>query len=178
VIVFLRFIGVVNAAIWLGTSIFFSFGAGPALFSGDMRALLGANNFPYYSGAIARIVLSSYFHFHVACGIIALLHLMAEKLYLGRPPSKFITSLLIGILTITMIGGLWMQPKMHDLHVAAYATKATPAERVAAMHSFRAWHGASQIINLFIICGILIYAWRVNNPPDTTTFVRPGKFGG
>lgn len=173
--VLLRFIGIVNAAIWLGTAIFFSFGAGPALFSNEMRGLLGENNFPYFSGAIARIVLKSYFHFHVACGVIALLHLGAERLYLGRRRSNFTTGLLVSLLTIILLGGLWMQPKMHELHLRAYAQKATTAQRTTAMHSFRVWHGVSQMINLLIIGGIVIYVWRVNNPPDPTRFVRPGQ---
>jgi len=178
VIGFLRFIGIVNAAIWLGAAIFFSFGAGPAIFSGAMRTLLGENNFPYFSGAIARIILNSYFHFNVACGVIALLHLGAEKLYLGRPPSKFTLGLLAGMLAITLAGGLVLQPKMHKLHDRMYSQKLSADDRAAAKHSFVMWHGVSQVINLFVIGGIVLYVWRVNNPPDTTRFVRPGKFGG
>jgi len=178
VIGFLRFIGIVNAAIWLGAAIFFSFGAGPAIFSGDMRDLLGGNNFPYFSGAIARIILKSYFHFNLAYGIVALLHLAAEKLYLGRPTSKFTVGLLVGLLAIILAGGFLLQPKMHKLHDRMYSPKLTADARAAATHSFHVWHGISQVINLFVIGGLVIYVWRVNHPPDTTRFVRPGKFGG
>jgi hypothetical protein len=179
VIGLLRFVGIVNAAIWLGAAIFFTFGAGPAIFSGDMRTLLGANNFPFFSGAIARIILNSYFHFQIACGVVALLHLAAGKLYLGRPVSKFTVGLLTSLLAITLLGGFWLQPKMHDLHVRGYSPKVSVGERATAMHSFRVWHGISQVINLFVIGGIIVYVWRVNNPPNPTQFVRPGsKFGG
>jgi hypothetical protein len=179
VIGFLRFIGLVNAAIWLGTSVFFSFGAGRAVFSSDMRTLLGENNFPFFSGAIAYIILQSYFHFSVICGVIALLHLGAEKLYLGRHRSSFTVYLLVSLVAVTLAGGLLLQPKLHDLHDKMHSQRVSPEDRAAATHTFRVWHGFSMIVNLFVIGGIVIYTWRVNNPPDPTRFVvPPSKFGG
>ncbi|HEX4343908.1 MAG TPA: DUF4149 domain-containing protein [Verrucomicrobiae bacterium] len=178
-IVFLRFIGIINAAIWLGTSIFMTLGVAPAIFfSPGMHAFLGERNFNFYAGQIAYVFFKSYFTFHIVCALVGLAHLMAEKLYLGRPASKFTSGLLITLLTITLISGLWLQPKMHGLLARGYSSQATPGERAAAMHSFGAWHGGAQILNLFIICGIVIYVWRVNNPPDPTLFVTPGKFRG
>jgi len=169
----------VNAAIWLGASIFMTAGIAPAIFlSHDMHAFLGEKNFIFYAGQVAHALFKPYYAFQIGCALVALAHLFAEKLYLGRPTSKFTSGLLMTLLAISLASGLWMQPKMHDLQVRSYAAQATPADRAAAMHSFRAWHGTSQIVNLFIICGILIYTWQVNNPPDTTKFVRPGKFGG
>ena len=37
----LRFVGILNAAVWFGTAIFFSFGAGLVPFSPEMKTLLG-----------------------------------------------------------------------------------------------------------------------------------------
>src|SRR6266496_2641930 len=54
VIGFLRFLGILNAGVWLGAAIFFTFGAGPALFSQETQNLLGPKNYPYFSGAIAQ----------------------------------------------------------------------------------------------------------------------------
>jgi len=59
VIGFLRCIGLLNAAIWFGAGIFFTFGAGPAIFSSDMQKLLEAY-YPSYSGMIAQIVIARY----------------------------------------------------------------------------------------------------------------------
>jgi hypothetical protein len=40
-------------------------------------SVLGAMNFPFFSGAVAQIVLGRYFHLDVVCAVIAL-HLSAE----------------------------------------------------------------------------------------------------
>jgi hypothetical protein len=78
---FLRFIGVINAAVWLGTVVSYTLGANPACFSADMKTALriGPGD-SYYTGAIAQVVMSSYYHIALACAIIALLHLLAEWL--------------------------------------------------------------------------------------------------
>src|SRR5262245_44801334 len=78
VIGFLRFIGIINAAIWLGGSVFFALFAEPAIFSPAMLTLLEAKNFPYFSGAIAQILAERYYHFHLTCAVIAFLQLLAE----------------------------------------------------------------------------------------------------
>ena len=143
-----------------------------------MRALLGANNFAYFSGAIAGIVLRRYFYFHLVCGIVALLHLFAERLYLGRTSSKSSLGLLIGLLTLIVIGGGFMQPRLRQLHDRAHAVNVQPVVREAAARSFRVWHAVAQVANLLVIGGVIIYVWRVNNPADTTRFVSPfQKFG-
>ena len=174
VIGFLRFVGIMNAAIWLGGAVFFTFGAGPAVFSDNMRALLGANNFPYFSGAIAGIILKRYFYFHLICNVVALLHLFAERLYLGRTSSKSSLGLLVGTLTLIIIGGGFMQPRLRQLHDRAHAVNAQSVVREAAAR----WHTVAQVANLLVIGGIIVYVWRVNNPADTTRFVSPfQKFG-
>jgi len=168
-----------NAAIWLGGAFFFTFGAGPAIFSDSMQALLGANNFPYFSGAIAGIILKRYFYFHLICNILALLHLFAERLYLGRTSSKSSLGLLIGMLTLIIIGGGFMQPRLRQLHNRAHAVNAQPVVKEAAKRSFKVWHVVAEVVNLLVIGGVMVYVWRVNNPADTTRFVSPfQKFGG
>jgi len=59
VIGFLRIVGILNAAVWFGAAVFFTFGAGFAPFSAEMKRLLGSNNYPYFSGAIAQILINS-----------------------------------------------------------------------------------------------------------------------
>jgi hypothetical protein len=178
VIGFLRFVGVMNAAVWLGAAVFFTFGAGPALFSDDMRKLLGEANHPYFSGAIAQIVLVRYFHLHLVCGIVAALHLLAEALYLGRPAQKLSLGLLGFLLFITLASGFWLQPKVSGLHVTRYAVNAPAAQREASARSFRVWHGVSQFLNVLMMGGLVVYVWRVANPSDTLRFVSPAKFRG
>lgn len=173
---FLRFVGILNAAVWFGSAIFFTFGAGLAPFSAEMKTLLGPNNYPYFSGAIAQILIARYFHFQLACSLIACLHLVAEWLYLGKFPQKLQVGLLIGLCSAALLGGYWLQPRLHALHAIKYAVNTPPEIRAAADRSFRAWHGVSQVINLLLVGGLAAYLWRAANPSDPTRFVSAVKF--
>jgi hypothetical protein len=178
VIGFLRFIGILNAAIWLGGAVFFTFGAGQVPFSDSMKELL-QTNYNYFSGAIAQLLIGKYFALHILCGVIALAHMGAEWLYLGRPARKSTLILLLALFGFGLLGSLWLQPKMKRLHLLKY----TPAEltqevRDQATRSFRIWHGTSQVLNLFVLGGLCVYAWRANNPPDPTRFVSSMQFRG
>ncbi|HKI69044.1 MAG TPA: hypothetical protein VKA67_05605, partial [Verrucomicrobiae bacterium] len=120
-----------------------------------------------------------YFYFHLICNILALLHLFAERLYLGRTSSKSSLGLLIGMLTLIIIGGGFMQPRLRQLHNRAHAVNAQPVVKEAAKRSFKVWHVVAEVVNLLVIGGVMVYVWRVNNPADTTRFVSPfQKFGG
>jgi hypothetical protein len=57
----LRAIGLLNLSIWFGAGIYFTVSAGPAAFSQDMKDLLGPTNYPYFSGAIAQLMIGRFF---------------------------------------------------------------------------------------------------------------------
>jgi hypothetical protein len=176
VIGFLRFLGILNAGIWLGAAIFFSFGAGPALFSQETQNLLGPKNYPYFSGAIAQIVIARYFRLQVICCFVALVHVLAEWLYCGKSPRRLRLSLLAGLVVVSLLGDYWLQPKLKDLHATKYSVSATLEKREAASQSFRAWHGISQSVNLLMLAGLITYLWRLANPPDEPRFLNTAKF--
>jgi len=169
-------VGVLNAAVWLGGAIFFTFGAGLVPFSAEMKDLLGPNNYPYFSGAIAQLFIARYFHFQLVCCVVAVLHLLAEWLYLGRFPRKLQAGLLIGLCSAVLVGGYWLQPKLKALHATKYAVNPRPETREAAGRSFRAWHGVSQVVNLVLVGGLAAYLWRAANPSDPTRYVSAVKF--
>lgn len=172
----LRFVGILNAAVWFGAAIFFTFGAGLAPFSEDMQNLLGPRNAPYFSGAIAEILIARYFRFQMVCSVIAALHLLAEWLYLGKYPHKLQVALLIGLASATFIGGYWLQPRMSLLHATKYGVNTRPEVREAAGRSFKTWHGVAQVVNLLMVGGLTVYLWRATNPSDPTRFLSAGKF--
>jgi hypothetical protein len=176
VIGFLRFVGVLNAAVWFGASVFFTFTAGSAPFSAEMKGLLGENNFPYFSGAIAQVLIARYYQLQVVCAVVAVLHLLAEWLYLGKRPGQWQSGLLIGLCLAALIGGYWFQPKLKGLHAAKYGLKVQPEARATAARSFRTWHGVSQVINMLAVAGLAAYLWRTANPSDPTRFVSSVKF--
>ena len=165
----------VNAAVWFGAGVFFTFAGGPAVFSDDMKTLLGPNNFPYFSGAIAQVLIARYFMLQLVCAGIAVAHLLAEWLYLGRPLQRFATWLLLFLLSLSLVGDLWMQPKIKRLHRAKYAVNATLLSRETAAHSLRAWHGVAQAVNLLMLAGLVTYLWRVTYVEDATQFLATTK---
>jgi hypothetical protein len=171
----LKFVGILNAAVWFGAAVFFTFGTGRAPFSPEMKALLGADNYPYFSGAIAQILIARYFRLQLICGTIAVLHLLAEWLYLGKAPQKVRLGLLLGLCAACLMGAVWLQPKLKGLHAAKYGTNTRPALREAASRSFRTWHGVSMGLNLLVVGGLVVYLWGVANPADPTRFVSSFK---
>ena len=178
---FLRFIGVSNAAIWLGAVFFCLLEVRPSLFSPEMETLLGAGNssfFPYLSGAVAQIVWTRCCEFQIVCAGIAWLHALAEWLYLGRPSRRFSFGLLAVLLALAIFGAAWVQPRVKATLRAARHPTVQVAEREAAAKSLRAWQSSSDVLDLAAIGGLLVYLWRVANPKDAARFVSSVKFRG
>lgn len=174
----LRFVGLANAAVWLGGAVFYTLGIAPALVSQAIVDVLRPENFPYFSGAIAQVVLTRYFHLHLACATVALLHLGVEWLYLGRATRRFWTLLLMALFGASLIGAFWLTPKLRDLHRSRSLVKAAPGQREAAAKSFRVWQGFFQGLNVLMIAGVAVYFWRAAHPPDELRFVGSTKIRG
>lgn len=174
----LRFVGVANAGVWLGSLIVYTLAVAPALGSRDMAGILGAKNFPYFSGAIEQLVLTRYFHLQLTCATVALLHLLVEWLYLGRALRRFWTYLLVTLFWIAVIGSFLLGPRLRELHRGQYLLDAKPAAREAAAESFRLWNGVYQSLNVFLMVGVALYFWRVAHPPDELRFVGSSKIRG
>ena len=179
-ILVIRFIGVMNAAIWLGAVVFFTFAAAPAFFTGEIKTL-GLH--PFWPGAMAQLVLARFFYLQYVCGAIAMAHLLAEWVYLGRPLSRLTLGILIGLLCIGFVGGLGLQPKLKRLNLVKYSmseeykpAKIPDEERIAANKSFRVWHGVASSINLLALAGLVVYFWRVTHPTDNLRFVSATQF--
>lgn len=173
---FLRVVGVANAAVWFGTVVFYSFAAAPALSADDVRDVLGDRNFPYFGGAISQVLLARYFQVNVACAVIALLHLLAERLYLGRSAKRAWTVVTLALFGISLLGAAWLEPKLRDLHRARHLVNAAPAQREMAARSYRVWHGVFYGLNVFLLGGVAGCLWRATHPPDELRFVGSPKF--
>lgn len=171
----LRFIGIMNAAIWLGGTVYFSFVAGKLPFSTEMQTLLGAQSFPYYSGAIAQLGFAKYFTFHLVCGVIALVHLTADWLYQERRNRPLVVGIVVAIFVATLLGAFVFQPKMKLLHKQKYAPNYSQAARDAAAKSFKRWHAVSMTLNLLILGGLVVHTAQMARPPEIARFVRPAR---
>lgn len=165
-----------NAAVWFGASLFFTFGVAPAFFTPEMKQILGE----VYNGVVAQMVLERYFILQYWCGGIALAHLLAEWVYLGKPLHRLTVGLLLGLFAASLLGGLWLQPKLKKLHQIKYGRSelSTPAQKAQAGKSFSAWHGTASVINLLALGGLAVYAWRVTSPGQGPRFISANKFRG
>lgn len=164
-----------NAALWFGAAVFFTFGASPAAVSPQVQSLLGQNNYPFFSVAIGQVMAMRYFHWHLVCSLVALLHLMAEWLYFGKYPRRIWLGLVLGLCLIGVIQAYGLQPRLQQLHRLQFS-RARPELRHAAGRSFRAWHTVSTVLDLLMVAGLAVYVWRVANPSNPMRFVSASKF--
>ena len=175
----LRFIGILNAAVWFGAAVFFTFGIAPAFFTPEMKRLFGGPSpaADYYSGMIAQLVLSRYFALHYCCGAIALAHQLAEWVYLGKALQRLTFSVLIGVLVLNLTGGLWLKPRLSELNKVRYgrSEQYSAAQRQQAIETFPTWHMISMLVNLGVLVGLGTFAWRIVMPANGPRFVS-GKF--
>ncbi len=160
----LRFVGVTNAAVWLGGCVFFSLAAAPAIFQPEMRRLFQ----DYYTGVVAQFMQERYISFQLVCGAVALSHALLEWLLDKRERRLLMPLLLAGLYGITLAGALWFLPSLKGFRQAKYLAP-TVQERQQAATSFRAWHSLSQGLNLLMLGGLTFYFWRtVTRPPPAS----------
>lgn len=175
---FLRLLGVLNAGVWLGGNVFFAVVISPALNSTGMKAVIPANSFSYFAPKIGLVLVSSHFAFSIVCAIIALLHLLLEWMYLGRPSRKFSFSLLAALLLFGLIGANELQPRLLKLHNLRYNASVSAGEREAASKSYRNLSFTLIFLDWCAIGGLLTYFSRLTNPSPPSRFVSSVKFRG
>ena len=160
----LRFIGLLNAAVWLGAMVLFTAFVGPALFSPEVKMLVGRSE--WLPGAIAQILVERYMTLQQWCAIIALIHLIFDWLYTGKIFAKSSMFILLICLGIALAGTRLLAPQMKQLHVMKYSPQSAAAQREHATRNFRILHGTSQVTNLLALCGVLFYYWRLSVGPQ------------
>ncbi len=178
-LVVLRFIGIFNAAIWLGAAVFFTFIVAPGIFSPEMKRIFAPAGAPlgdYYLGLIAQNLIGRFFALNLICGVIALIHFFAEMVYTGKSFRRFTVSLLLLILTFGLLGAFVFTPRIKAVHHVKY--RGSPVERPAAEKQMARLHAVSATGNLISLIALLIYTWQVTNPLEHTRFVSAQKFRG
>jgi hypothetical protein len=168
----LRFVGILNAAIWCGSAVFLTIGL-PAVFSPELKKLLTVPGV----GLVAQAVVARFFILQYCCGAIALVHLTAEWLYAGRSPLRGNLGLVIALLAIALAGGLWAQPRMRSLHNDKYFGRSA-ALQAQAGREFALWHGVSEAVNVLVLGGLVVYLWRVSASSEHPRFANFNKIRG
>lgn len=165
-----------NAAVWLGAAVFCSTGLLVALNSREAVALIGSAYFAQVTGALTQIIFIRLFQLQVLCAILAWVHLVAEWMYLGRIPRRIWVGLMTLLFSLSLLGSIWLCPKLARLHRAQYATNLTTEQRATGQRSFKIWDSVFQAVNVFLIGGVTVYFWRVTHAQDEPRFVSPSKF--
>lgn len=168
--------GVLNAAVWLGAVVFCSTALLVAMNSREAASLMGPQYFAQVSGALTQIIFTRLFHLQVLCAILAWMHLVAEWMYLGRIPRRIWVGLMTLLFSLSLLGSLWLCPKLNRLQRVQYLPNLTATQREAARHNFNVWDSVFQVVNVFLIGGIAVYFWRVTHSQDEPRFVSPAKF--
>jgi len=119
---------------------------------------------------VAMVLFKRFFMLQYFCGAVAILHLLAEKLYLGRALPRFGTTLVIVLLAFGLLGGLWLQPHMEGLRHTKYFGQ-TQQQKEQAGHAFGIWHGLSEFANFVVLGGLLVHLVRVSRSAG------PGRYG-
>ena len=169
---FLRLVGILNAAVWVGSVFFFTFAAAPAFFSKEMAEILPRS----HAGAAAQVIIYRYFLLQLWCAGIALAHLVAEWLYSGRPFKRLTLILLMSLFLLNILGAFVLLPKMKELHIKKYSVQTSADVKASATRSFRILHVTSTLVNLLVIPGVLVYLWQVTKPVNTARFTSVNRF--
>jgi hypothetical protein len=179
VIGLLRFLGLVNAAVWFGAAFFFVFAADPATTGSEaMRQLLGERSFPYFSLAISQVIGARFFAWFLVCALLAMVHMGAEWLYFGKYPRRFWLLLIFGLFLGGLTQSYGLQPKIKRLLLVEHGPNTPADQRDSAARAVRLWRAVSTSLNVVLLGGLAIYLWRVANPPDEMRFVGASGFPG
>lgn len=167
---FLRYVGLFNAALWLGAAVGYSLCTAPVFSSAALEELLGPKNFPYFSVAIGQMPAVRFYYLCLVCGVVALLHLGAEWIHLGKMPRRRWLAAVLGLFCIALFETAWLQPKLSREHAVRFALNSTEAERTAAARSFTVWLRVSGGLNALMLGCLGLYFWRQGTRAEPPPF--------
>lgn len=156
----LRTLQLAVVATWLGASVFLTFFVGPALFSPEVLRVIPK----YHAGRVAQVVLGQFFWLQLACGSAALLISLVGWAFGGARQRPWATVTLLGIVSVVLVVGQTLPPRMERWHAILYAPNTTPAQKSEAQASFRRLHGISQVANLVVMIGVTLYFLQLTRP--------------
>jgi hypothetical protein len=164
----LKFIGITNAGIWLGVIVYHICVVGPVFGSDEMVRLLRSPH------AIASSLLEEkrFYLTLITCNFIAIIHLIAEWLYMGRAMvSSTVTTLALLLLSGILSAGA-IQPYRSQMHLTAYVSEEEVQKRNATK-DYQLWSGIQGVLNIAMLSGVGFYFFRVSTREDKVkTFLK------
>ena len=172
VISFLRFVGVMNAAVWLGGSAFHLFAAAPFFGSEAVRWLLG----DLHASGTGLMLWQRFYLLQYLCMGIAWLHLLAEWVYLGRGVSRFNGWVLSAILCIAVTSHAEMSLAVEKAHWNRRNARVTAEERDRAARVYPLWSGVWTATNAVLGLAVLAFSWRTLTASHGPRFMTQTRF--
>jgi hypothetical protein len=172
----MRFIGVMNAAVWFGGTLFFTVAISPFFSGSELVRILSET----YSTLAGHLLADRYYALQYWCGALAVAHLLAEWVYLGRALQRLTLWALIAAFLLGFVGGLVIHPRIKHYHQHRYgrAEAFTPAQKAQGTRSYGVWTKTAFGFQVVALGCIAIYTWRMLNPPVGPRFVPTNKFRG
>jgi len=150
-----QLVSTLNAAVWLGAAVLFTFIAGPAFFDPALKDILPKPE----DGIAARFLIGRFTAFQIACACVAVITLLVDWRMGGGQFPCAQALLLGGIILLITAAILWLTPQLDALHQVKYAEHfgktATAVESDTAAKAFGRLHGLSMISNLLVLIGLL-----------------------
>lgn len=185
VIAFLRFIGLMNAAVWFGAVVVYAALISPAMLSPEMLDIFGgARNpmAPAYRGLAMEIVASKFYWIHFICAGVMAFHLLMDWLFTGKAARTLMLYLAGTMIVLGLANGVLLFQKMKELHRIHYKYTPPPVTKeqveikakAATMHD--ALQTATEVIHWIMVAGLLVYTWKTATPGEQPRFSSARKF--
>lgn len=161
-----------NAAVWLGGSLYHLLAVAPAFSSAGITWLIG----DFYSGGVGLLVWQRFYALHYLCIGVALLHLVAEWVYLGRGISRLNGVTLCLLLSLTLAGNYQLDRVVAPAYFNRSNPKVASTERARAERVYPLWRMVWNTTNLALELGILFFTVRTLTIIQGPRFTTQTKF--
>ena len=169
---FLRFVGVMNAAVWLGACLFHFLVVSPFFGSAATRWLLGEA----HAQGSGLMLWERFYTVHYLCLALAWLHLLAEWVYLGRSIPRFHGWALSLLLVLGVAGNMVLNRRVTPLHWSRYQPQVQPEIRANATHSYPLWSAVWTTTNTALGLTLVVFCIRTLLANPGPRFMTQGKF--
>lgn len=139
----INYIYLLSLVCWLGSVVFFSFVAAPAIFKTLDREK---------AGELVGVIFPRYYFIGYVCGVLALTALLAGSAEIPVVQS----GLLLGMIICTFFAGMVIGPRARDLKARI---KAEPDNSEALRIAFKSLHGWSVRLNAAVLLMGLVLLW-------------------
>jgi len=174
VLPFLRIIGIANAALWFGASLFFLICIRSVFQSEQLTQLV-----PHpFSEASMHVLLAKYLVLLMLCAFVAIVQHCAEQWYAGRPIFRLRLGILLTLVVITFILKWVIFPSMTQQHIRAYRPTASQQDLQEGARAYRLWKTGFHFVHLFVVLGSFSQLWQVTRNQSSYRELGMHQFRG